>query len=359
MQTTPPVTSARSHARAPPPPPPPRRAPAHRQAEDLRRQPRTPPRTPSRPPSRPPRRRQLRPAPRPRHRRQQHRDTAPRRHRRRPQPQLDPPPAPHPQAQGPARHQRRPGPPAVTPVPCPDGPSVARSRRLPGRNSTRDGVGSPAESVRGELSHLPAPRSARGHEQRAPATRWCPVWRQLISSAGQAHFDRAPTGIPLTRRDSGVEWRFASPWPPAGDLVPAPIHGRRPACRPQGPHQNARARSRSHLFSSDICLISGAAARVAEQDVPGAHVTMPGSGPLSVLVVGGRVAGLETLPALRHRACERIERTRLTPEPEVVYRPTADALVVTVGARSESTPSASRPRPTPSRARPGARAAHP
>jgi len=86
---------------------------------------------------------------------------------------------------------------------------------------------------------------------------------------------------------------------------------------------------------------------------------MPGSGPLSVLVVGGGLAGVETLPALRHRACERIERALLTPEPEFVYRPTADVLVVTVGAGSESTPSASRSRSTPSRARLGARAAHP
>ena len=112
--------------------------------------------------------------------------------------------SPHPQAQGPARHQRRPGPAAVRAGHTPRRAFVAASRRLLGRNSTRDGVGSAAGRVgaraarerdrgldlaprlgiaaagrrrvggpharehpaHGELSHLPAPRGAHGHEQR-------------------------------------------------------------------------------------------------------------------------------------------------------------------------------------------------
>ena len=98
---------------------------------------------------------------------------------------------------------------------------------------------------------------------------------------------------------------------PAGDVVPAPIPGRRHACRPEGPHQHAHVRSRSHLFSTQhlprLRRCRGARGR------PCGGVSMPGSGPLPVLVARGGVAGPGSVLARRHLACECVECTLLTP----------------------------------------------
>jgi sulfide:quinone oxidoreductase len=50
---------------------------------------------------------------------------------------------------------------------------------------------------------------------------------------------------------------------------------------------------------------------------------MAGSGPVRVVVVGGGVAGLETLMALRALAGARVELTLVAPNDEFVYRPLA------------------------------------
>jgi hypothetical protein len=119
---------------------------------------------------------------------------------------------------------------------------------------------------------------------------------------------------PLTWLRAGCRVEVRLALAPAGDLVPAPIPGRRPVCRPQGPHQHAHVRSRSHLFSSQhLPRLRRCGARRGARGRPRGGVSMPGSGPLPVLVACGGVAGPGSLLARRHLARERVERTLLAP----------------------------------------------
>jgi hypothetical protein len=164
-----------------------------------------------------------------------------------------------------------------------------------------------------EADHDRADECRRSLRSLAIRARRCPVWRPAHQCGGAAHWtcvDRNPlTWLPAGCR---VEVRLALA--PAGDLVPAPIPGRRPVCRPRGPHQHAHVRSRSHPFSSQhLPRLRRCGAQRGARGRPCGGVSMTGPGPLPVLVARGGVAGPGSLLARRHLARERMERTLLTP----------------------------------------------
>jgi len=158
---------------------------------------------------------------------------------------------------------------------------------------------------------------------------------QLISAVAP-HIGRASTGTRSPGCLRGVEWKFASPWPRRATLFRLQFSA-------GVPRADLKVRTRTHVSGAEaipsrrsVCLTSGAGARAvasARRDRRGPR----GASELRLLV-------------------DVEDRSRLA-FMSAGERLSYGAPVVTVGAGSESTPSACRSRPTPSRAQLWARAA--